>query len=209
MLKRAAQTTFLILSLLGAQAVFAAEQDPGVQMKTMSDEVIAAIKRDKEIAAGSPKKINELVETKILPNFDFTRMTQIAVGANWRKATPRQQEQLEREFRTLLINTYSGALTRYRDQKLEFKPARMQSGSSEVTVRSELKQPGAQALSIDYQMTKQDAGWKVYDVKIGGVSLVTTYRDTFTEIVRNGGVDALVESLSTKNRENATKAAKT
>ncbi len=207
MLKRIAQVILSLLLPLAAPLALAAELAPDAQMKAMSEQVIGAIKKDKEILAGNPKRIAELVETKILPHFDFVRMTQMAMGPNWRRATREQQEQLTREFRTLLVHTYSGALTRYRDQTLDFKPARVQPGDSEVTVRSELRQPGAQAIAIDYQMQKEDAGWKVYDVKVGGVSLVTTYRDTFTDIVRSRGVDALVESLGNKNRENGSAAA--
>ena len=196
----------LLLSLV-APLAFAAELAPDAQMKALSAEVIAAIRKDKELHAGNPKKIAELVETKVLPHFDFQRMTQIAMGANWRRASSPQREQLIKEFKTLLVHTYSGAVTGYRDQVIEFKPVRMQPGDTDVTVRSELKQAGAQALSIDYLMTKEETGWKVYDVKVGGVSLVTSYRDSFAEIIRSRGVDGLISSLGSKNRNNEDKAA--
>ena len=194
--------TLSLLLTLALPYAHAAGLAPDAQIKALYEQVVAAIKKDKEIRAGNPKKIAELVQTTILPNFDFARMTRIAMGANWRRATPPQQQRLISEFETLLVHTYSGAVSRYRDQTIEFKPVRMQAGDTEVTVRSELRQPGAQALAIDYAMTKEDQGWKVYDVSVGGVSLITTYRDTFTDTVRSRGVAGLIESLQSKNREN-------
>jgi phospholipid transport system substrate-binding protein len=129
------------------------------------------------------------------------------MGANWRRASPEQREQLVREFRTLLVRTYSTALSNYRDQVIDFKPLRAQAGDEQVTVRSEVKQSGAQAVSIDYDMEKTSSGWKVYDVKIGGVSLAATYRDTFAEEVRNHGIEGLIDLLSGKNRQNDGRAA--
>jgi phospholipid transport system substrate-binding protein len=124
------------------------------------------------------------------------------MGANWRRASPEQREQLVREFRTLLVRTYSRALVNYRDQVIEFRPLRAQPGDAQVTVRSEVRQSGVQAVSIDYEMEKTSSGWKVYDVKISGASLAATYRDTFAEEVRNHGIEGLIDSLSSKNRRN-------
>jgi phospholipid transport system substrate-binding protein len=129
------------------------------------------------------------------------------MGANWRRATPEQQERLTLEFRTLLVRTYSGALLNYRDQSVDVKPVRAKPGDSQVTVRTEIRQPGAQAMSIDYDMEKSAGGWKVFDVKIAGASLAATYRDTFAEVVRNHGVDGLIEQLSEKNRQDGGKPA--
>jgi phospholipid transport system substrate-binding protein len=123
------------------------------------------------------------------------------MGANWRRATPEQQERLTFEFRTLLVRTYSTALVNFRDQVIEVKPLRASAGDDQVTVRSEVRQPGAQPMSIDYDMEKTQEGWKVFDIRIAGASLAATYRDTFAEVVRNQGVDGLIELLSSKNRQ--------
>ena len=192
------KTAALVLAL-AAPTSPAEELTPDALVKTISLEVLAAIRQDKDI---QPKKIASLVEAKILPHFDFAHTTRIAMGANWRRASPEQREQLVREFRTLLVRTYSSALMSYRDQVLEFRPLRAQTGDTQVTVRSEVRQPGAQAVSIDYEMEKTPSGWKVYDVKISGASLAATYRDTFTEEVRNHGIEGLIDSLSSKNRQN-------
>jgi len=129
------------------------------------------------------------------------------MGVNWRKATPDQQKLLVEQFRTLLVRTYSTALTSYRNQTIEFKPLRAQANDTDVMVRSEVRQSGAEPVGIDYSMEKTPAGWKVYDVVVGGVSLVTTYRDTFANEVRNTGVDGLIKVLSDKNRHLESKGA--
>ncbi|TMH83974.1 MAG: ABC transporter substrate-binding protein [Betaproteobacteria bacterium] len=195
------KTAALVLAL-AAPASPAEELTPDALVKTISADVLAAIRQDKDIQAGNPKKIASLVEAKILPHFDFAHTTRIAMGANWRRASPEQREQLVREFRTLLVRTYSSALASFRDQVLEFKPLRAQPGDMQVTVRSEVRQSGTQAVSIDYDMEKTASGWKVYDVKISGASLAATYRDTFAEEVRNHGIEGLIDSLSNKNRHN-------
>jgi len=175
---------------------------PDALVKTITDEVVAMLKKDKDIQAGDTQKAAELIEAKIVPHFDFTRMARIAMARNWRSATPDQQKQLASEFKTLLVRTYSTALTNYRDQQIDYKPLRAKPEDSEVTVKSDVKQSGSsQPVSIDYEMEKTDNGWKIYDVKVGGVSLVTTYRDTFASEVRDHGIDGLIKSLATKNRE--------
>src|SRR5882672_6915643 len=194
--------TAAIVLALTASASHGEELAPDALVKTISSDVLDAIQKDKDLQVSNPKKIASLVEAKILPHFDFAHTTRIAMGANWRRASPEQREQLVREFRTLLVRTYSGVLVNYRDQVIEFKPLRAQAGDEQVTVRSEVKQSGAQAVSIDYEMEKTASGWKVYDVKIGGVSLAATYRDTFAEEVRNHGIEGLINLLSGKNRQN-------
>lgn len=174
---------------------------PDAQVKTVTQEVLSTIKQDKDIQGGNIKKLAELVDAKILPYFDFTRMTQLALAVNWRRATPDQQKALTQEFRTLLVRTYSTALSSYRDQVIEFKPLRARPEDTEVTVRSEVKQKGAQPVTIDYDMEKTAAGWKVFDVKVGGVSLITTYKDDFANQVRDSGVDGLIKTLASKNRQ--------
>jgi phospholipid transport system substrate-binding protein len=175
---------------------------PDVLVKTITDEVAAAIKKDKDIQAGDVKKAADLIEAKIVPHFNFTRMARIAMARNWRTATPAQQKEITGEFKTLLVRTYSTALVNYKEQQIDYKPLRAKPEDTEVTVRSEVKQSGSsQPVGIDYEMEKTDGGWKVYDVKVGGVSLVTTYRDTFASEVRERGIDGLIKSLAAKNKE--------
>jgi phospholipid transport system substrate-binding protein len=189
----------LCLSLF-ATAVAAQDLAPDALVKKISDEVIDIVKQDKDIQAGHQKKINDLVDAKVLPHFNFSRMTALAVGRNWPKATPEQQKALTSEFRTLLVRTYSSALTTYKNQVIEFKPLRAAAGDTDVMVRTQVKQPGTEPVGIDYSMEKTPGGWKVYDVVVGGVSLVTNYRETFNAQVRDGGVDGLIKSLVSKNR---------
>lgn len=183
----------------------AADTSPEALVQSVASEVLAIIKSDTDIQGGDAKKVIALVEEKVLPHFDFTRMTALAMGINWRKATADQKTQLTAQFRTLLVRTYSTALTKYRGQTIEYKPTRAQSGATDVTVRSMIKQPGAEAITIDYSMEKTSASWKVYDVTVAGISLVTTYRDAFTQEVRNAGVEGLIKRLAEKNRELETK----
>jgi phospholipid transport system substrate-binding protein len=181
------------------------ETAPDVLVKTITQEVTTIIKQNKDIQAGNPKKITDVIESKILPHFELTKMTQLAMGRNWRLATPEQQKMLTTEFMTLLVRTYSTALATYRDQVIDVKPLRAAAGATDVTVKSDVRQSGAQPITIDYDLGKTPAGWKVYDVKVGGVSLVTTYRDTFASEVRDHGIDGLIKSLVTKNRQNDAK----
>ena len=180
-------------------------QAPDALVKDVTQDVIVIVKQDKDIQSGNTKKTIALVEQKVLPHFNFPRMTALAMGVNWRKATPDQQKLLIDQFRTLLVRTYSTALTSYRNQTIDFKPLRAQPTDTDVTVRSEVRQSGAEAVTIDYSMEKTPSGWKVYDVVVGGVSLVTTYRDTFANEIRNAGVDGLIKTLSDKNRQLETK----
>jgi phospholipid transport system substrate-binding protein len=180
-------------------------QSPDGLVKNVTQDVLAIVKQDRDIQAGNTKKTVTLVEEKVLPHFNFTRMTALAMGVNWRKATPEQQKQLVDEFRTLLVRTYSTALSSYRNQTIDFKPLRAQPGDTDVMVRSEVRQSGTEPVTIDYSMEKTASGWKVYDVVVGGVSLVTTYRDTFANEVRSSGIDGLLKSLTDKNRQLAAK----
>jgi phospholipid transport system substrate-binding protein len=193
-------SALVLISALAAPLSFGEDTAPDVMLKAVTAEVLAIIREDKDIQAGDPAKVAELVETRILPFFDFTRMTQLAVGRNWRLAAPEQQKALTLEFKTLLVRTYSTALSAYRDQAIEYKPLRAAPDAAEVTVKSEVRQAGGQRMTIDYEMEKSPAGWKVYDIKVAGVSLVTTYRGTFASLVRDGGIEGLIKSLSDKNR---------
>lgn len=185
-----------------ALSVAASAQDlaPDEQVKLISDEVISAIKQDQDIRAGNQKKLTDLVEAKVLPHFDFSRMTALAVGRHWPRASAEQKNLLSSEFRTLLVRTYSNALSTYKNQIIEFKPLRAAAEDTEVTVRTQVRQSGAAPISIDYNMERTSSGWKVYDIVVGGVSLVTNYRETFNSEVRYGGVDGLIKSLASQNR---------
>lgn len=190
----------LSLSLaLGAPLSQASEVAPDALLSAVTSEVIAVLKQNRE-HADNAAKLAELVETKVLPLFNFFRMAQLAMARNWRVASPEQQNALTAEFRTLLVRTYSVALSNYRDQAIAYKRLRTAPGDTEVTVRSDVKQ-GAGQVKIDYDMEKTPAGWKVYDIKIDGVSLVTAYREGFAARVRDAGVDGLIKSLAEKNRQ--------
>jgi len=192
---------------LVVQAAAAQSTAPDALVRSVTDDVVGIIKQDKDIQAGNRQKTIALVEQKVLPHFDFTRMTALAMGPNWRKATPEQQKLLVEQFRTLLVRTYSTALSAYRNQVIDVKPPRAQPNDTEVVVRSEVKQSGAEPVTIDYSMAKTPDGWKVYDLAVNGASLVTTYRETFATEVRNGGIDGLIKSLSAKNQQLAAKPA--
>jgi len=196
------KNSFYLLVALLIPVAQAQQPAPDVLVKSITEEVVAILKKDKDIQAGDTKKVAALIEAKVVPHFNFIRMTRIAMARNWRLASPEQQKTLADEFKTLLVRTYSTAISNYRDQQIDYKPLRAKPEDTEVTVRSDVKPSGSsQPVSIDYEMEKTPNGWKVYDVKVGGVSLVTTYRDTFASEVRENGVDGLIKSLTTKNRQ--------
>ena len=185
---------------LGALALPVWAQDaPDALVKRVAEDVLTTIRSDKELQAGNQAKVKEIIETKLVPHFDFARMTALAMGRNWRTATPEQQKRLTDEFRTLLVRTYSGALANYRDNTMDYKPLRMNPGDTEVTVRTEVKRQGQAAVQIDYSMEKMPDGWKAYDVIVAGVSLVTNYRDEFNDTVKSSGIDGLIAVLAKKN----------
>jgi phospholipid transport system substrate-binding protein len=192
--------TVVLTACIVMSPVFAADSGAEDTVKSLAQDVATAAKSDSEFAAGDPKKLTEFAEIRLAPHFDFRRMTQAAMAKNWRLATPEQQEQLTREFRTLLVSTYSRAIVTYRDKPMGFRSVR--AADSEATVRSEINQPGQPPTVIDYDLAKGADGWKIFDVKVGGASLVVTYRDTFADEVRNGGVDGLIAALANKNRAN-------
>jgi phospholipid transport system substrate-binding protein len=189
----------LLAGLIGAPAG-AADVAPDELVRVTAQDVITLLKQDQKEAVGQ-KKLVELVEAKVLPHFDFTRMTRLAVGKNWRSATPEQQQNLVREFRTLLVRTYSSALDNYRDQQIQVKPLKLESSDTQVTVKTQVLQPGGQPVEIDYAMQKTPNGWKVFDVIVAGASLVTNYRSTFDQQIAEVGIDGLIKSLADKNRQ--------
>jgi phospholipid transport system substrate-binding protein len=195
--------TLLAPALVALALPALAQEAPDAMVKRIASETIQLIKSDPKLAAGDPARVREVIETKLLPNFDFTRMTQLAMGRNWARATPEQQQRLTAEFQTLLVRTYSNALTQYRDETIDVKPLRADAAAGEVTVRSEVVRAGRPPVQIDYSMAKTPQGWKAYDVIVGGVSLVTNYRDEFAEQVKAGGVDGLVKTLAAKNASGA------
>jgi phospholipid transport system substrate-binding protein len=197
------RTLLNILLLTLATSFGAAAQDaaPDVLVKNVTLEVVDLITKDKEIKAGSRAKLIKVIEAKVLPHFNFGAMTSLAMGQHWGKANPEQRKQLTEEFKTLLVRTYASALATYSEQKFDFRPLRAKPTDTDVTVNVRVLQPGAQAVTIDYSMEKTANGWKVYDVMVGGVSLVANYRTEFANTVRNSGVDGLIRDLSKKNQE--------
>ncbi len=186
--------------LLALASAASAQEAPDVLVKRVANEVQQIVKTDPKVQAGDQQRIREVIETKLLPNFDFEKMTALGMGRNWRQATPEQQKQLIDQFRALLVRTYSGALAQYRDQVMDFKPLRGDANATDVIVRSEVIRTGQVPVQIDYGMTKTASGWKVADVIVGGISLVTNYRDEFNEQIKNGGIDGLIKTLSAKNQ---------
>jgi phospholipid transport system substrate-binding protein len=191
----------LLAALIPAFAF--AQETPDALVKRTADEILAIIKTDKDLQNGNSAKVVALAEQKVLPHFDFERMTRLAVGRNWAKASDAQKDALVKEFRTLLVRTYSSSLSQYRNQTIEVKPTKLGAADKEATVRTAVIQQGGPPIPIDYSMEKADSGWKVYDVIIDGASLVTTYRGTFNDQIQKGGIDGLVKTLQDRNRSPA------
>ena len=196
-MKRIAATVLLWLFLLPG---FAQEVAPDVLVKTVTMEVVDLIVKDKEIKSGGRAKLIAVIEGKVLPHFNFTAMTALAMGQNWAKANPEQRKQLTEAFKTLLVRTYASALSAYSEQKFDFRPLRAKATDTDVTVSVRVLQPGTQPVPIDYSMEKTGSGWKVYDVNVGGVSLIANYRTEFANTVRNSGIDGLIKDLQKKNQ---------
>jgi phospholipid transport system substrate-binding protein len=193
---------FATLLLLGFAAAASAQElvAPDVLVKTVTMDVVDLITKDKEIKSGSRAKLIQVIEGKVLPHFNFTAMTALAMGQNWAKANPEQKKRLTEEFKTLLVRTYASALSAYSEQKFDFRPLRAKANDTDVTVSVRVLQPGAQPVPIDYSMEKTGSGWKVYDVNVGGVSLVANYRTEFANTVRSSGIDGLIKDLQKKNQ---------
>jgi phospholipid transport system substrate-binding protein len=182
-----------------------AQDAPDQIVKKAADDVIAAIKNDKDVQAGNLARVATLAEEKVLPFFDFARMTRLAMGRNWAQATPEQQTNLTKEFKTLLVRTYSTALAQYRNQTIEVKPLKLDPKDTETTVRTLVQGGAGGGIPIDYSMEKQANGWKVIDVLVDGVSLVTNYRSAFNDQIKKDGVDGLIKGLAARNSANAKK----
>src|SRR5579859_4859836 len=190
---------FLAALLIAAGAKAQDAGAPDVLVKNVTLEVVDLITKDKEIQSGSRAKLMQLIDAKVLPHFDFPAMTALAMGQGWNKANADQKKRLTEEFKTLLVRTYASALAAYSTQKYDFRPLRAKPTDTDVTVNIRVLQPGAQPVPIDYSMEKTAAGWKVYDVMVGGVSLVANYRTEFASIVRENGIEGLIKDLQTKN----------
>lgn len=200
MLLRTLTNYLLALLMLAGAAVHAAEAGPDALVKSTADEVLAILKKDADIKSGDQQKAIQLIDAKVLPHFDFAYMTQLAVGKNWARATPAQKQQLISEFRRLLVRTYSSSLTEYRNQTIEYKPSNVAANADEATVKTLINQPGGQPLAIDYSMHKVNNAWKVYDIVVDNVSLVTNYRNSFSTTVRQSGIDGLIKMLADRNQ---------
>jgi len=185
--------------VLPVAAIAQVATPPDVLVKNVTLEVIDLIAKDREIKAGSRAKLIQVIEAKVLPHFNFASMTALAMGQGWNRATPEQKKRLIEEFKTLLVRTYASALSAYSEQKFDFRPLRAKPTDTDVTVQVRVLQAGTQPVPIDYSMEKTAANWKVYDVMVGGVSLVVNYRTEFNNAVRNSGIEGLIKELNTKN----------
>ncbi len=195
------------VGVCAATTAYAGDEAPDVLIKRLSVDVLETIKTDKTIRAGDLSKVVELVDTRIIPNFNFQRMTASAVGPAWRQATPDQKKQLQDEFKILLVRTYSGALSQVKDQTIVMKPMRSAPDDKEVVVRTEIK-GGAEPIQLDYRLEKtpgEGAGWKVYNINVLGVWLVENYRSQFAQEINSKGLDGLILALSERNKTNSKK----
>ena len=184
-----------------------AQTAPDVLVRTLANDVLDTIRADKSLQGGDTAKLNQLVDQKILPYVNFEKMTQLAVGRGWRQASPEQRQVLTREFRTLLVRTYSGAVSTVSDHKVQLRPFRMGAGDTDVVVRTNAVASKGDPIQLDYRLEKTDAGWKIYDVNVLGVWLVENYRNTFATEVNQGGIDGLIKSLVERNKSSEPKKA--
>lgn len=199
-MKKYFNKSLVLAAWLVTLPAWAMATSPDTLVDNTAQEVLTIVRQDKDLQAGNTAKILDLVEAKILPHFDFDRMTRLAMGKNWSKATPEQQQVLVKEFRTLLVRTYSNALSTYSDRTIKVEPLRGNAGETDTTVKTNVVIEGQQPIPMDYSMEKKGEDWKVYDVTVAGVSLVTNYRSTFNNQVRDGGVEKLIQTLVDKNR---------
>ena len=195
---------FVFASLLVtglASGAAQAQEGPDALVKRLSQEILDTAKNDKDIQAGNQKKVYDMVENKILPYIDFPRMTSLAAGKSWKEATPDQQKQLTNEFRTLLVFTYSGAISQIKDQRVEFKPLRADPADTEVEVRSQVIQARGEPVVLNYRLEKLPAGWKIFDINVLGAWLVETYKGSFAAEISKSGIDGLIKTLAEKNKK--------
>lgn len=191
----------LTLGMLGFTGAAVAQEAPDVFIKRISQEVLETAKSDRDIQSGNQQKILDVVQSKILPNVDFQRMTALAAGRHWREATPEQQKRLTEEFRDLLVYTYAGAIAQIRDQQLEFKPMRNDPSDTDVEVRSQVVQQRGEPIQLNYRLTKAGNTWKIYDLNVLGAWLVETYKGNFASEISKGGIDGLIKTLAERNKK--------
>lgn len=187
-------------SLLCATPVIAQDVAPDALVRQSIDETLGLIRANRDLQGSNPARLFELVEAKVLPHFDFARMTRLAVGRSWSQASDAQKAALTREFQTLLVRTYSTSLSQYRNQTVDVKPAKVAPKDDDVTVKVVVSQPGGQPIPIDFGMGRSGSAWKVYDVLVDGVSLVTTYRSSFNDQIQKSGIEGLIKTLADRNR---------
>jgi phospholipid transport system substrate-binding protein len=199
-----AAVTSLLAGLLAWPLTVPAQispEAPDAQIKRIAEEVLDIVRSDPKVQTGDPARIREVLDDKLLPHFDFARMTRLAMGRNWQQATLEQQKELVEQFRMLLVRTYAGALAQFRDDKINVKPLRAAADAKEITVYSEVIRPGMAAVPVDYDLIlSSDGKWRCYDVIVGGVSLVTNYRDDFNQQIKTGGIEGLLKTLTAKNK---------
>jgi phospholipid transport system substrate-binding protein len=190
----------ILMAYSFASSAIAEDVPPDVLVRKTTEEVLTVVRNDKDIRAGNVARIVQLIEEKVAPHFDFERMTRLAVGRAWREASPAQHEALVKEFRTLLVRSYSAAFTAYSGIAVDYRPYKMTPGETETTVQTLIKLPGgAPPMGVDYDMSNTPDGWKVYDVRVAGASLIINYRNLFAQEIQNGGIDGLIKSLVEKN----------
>jgi len=187
------------LAFFLAFPVAAQDLGPEELVKKITEDVLGAIKSDKQLASGDRQRAVKLAEEKILPHVDFEEATRLAVGRGWGQASPEQKKKLVSEFRNMLVRTYSNAIGAYEGQTMKVQPVRMKPGDTDVTVHNQFIRPGGKPVLVDYAMRKTDAGWKIYDIVVEGVSLVLTYRSEFDAVVKQDGIDGLIKRLAQKN----------
>lgn len=187
-------------AFVAAAPALAQDTAPDVLVKNVTLEVVDIVRADKDIQAGDRKKVVALIEAKVLPHFNFEAMTASAVARHWTKASAEQKARLTDEFRTLLVRTYASSIAAYKDQRFDFRPLRAKPTDTDVTVTVRMMQSGAQPVQLEYDMEKRPNGWKVWDVRVAGISLVANYRTEFDNQVRDGGIDGLIKTLRLKNQ---------
>lgn len=201
MIRRLLMTCLCLPMWLLPLASLAQDTEPEAMVRTVTDDVLSVLRQDKELQAGNRQHAMNLIETKIAPHFDFQRMTALVVGKGWKEADEAQQQALAKEFRSLLLRTYANALTAYRDQTVSFKPGT--GGGDEASVRSQINKAGGKPIQLDYQLAREGSEWKVYDIVIDNVSLVTNYRGSFQAEISKGGIAGLTKALQERNRRGA------
>ena len=190
----------LVLSFIFSSVLLAEDLGPQNLVRKTADDVLLVLKTNQEIQADK-QKIYQLAEEKILPNFDLERISRLVLGKTWRSIDENQKQKFQAEFKTMLLRTYAVALGKYKDQEIEFKPFRMEPDDKQATVKTQIIQKGAQPISVDYTLAKTENSWKVFDIVIEGVSLVTNYRSQFAGEIKNNGIDSLISKLSEKNNK--------